>query len=208
MIGLEKDELLLEMSTTLEACTNYCRSYCKEHINRYTSIKYSNARWLTISPKSVDNVNPHDLSLFYIDKYVKELSKACTNMIMIVEFASERMHFHILLDVKDAVKYNVIVNTAMTYTQTRSYKGVPAGGIHYLFKDVHEALFILKSVDHIIYIKEDIAAMIYSDKQSNAVKRQELKRIKAEMKYSQQKQIEQAIPSWMLKRNHDSDSDE
>lgn len=194
-MSIEKSAIKMELEETLQECTKECKKYCKEYIKKYLNIKYGEPRWLTYSPKSASEVHPDDLHKYHTN-VLKKLTYCSENIICVTEFKNERMHFHIFLDVKDKIKYNIFVNTLMTNSMARSYKGEPKGGIHYLFKDVEDALEIL-TLDKIIQTETQLKKVIEDDKLERQIERKQIKQIREQMKLAQRLEEYKSIPKWM-----------
>lgn len=209
MIGLDEQLLKCEIEETLGCCTEACKPYCKQYINKYMSIKYATPKWLTISPKSVENISPDELFKFYLCTYLKNLVACSKDVLGVVEFANERMHFHIFLDVKDPIKYNIFVNTMSIYSMCRSYKGEPKEGIHYLFKEVDHAkeliLYhpVIYTEEHLEKVKQDLIL-------ERKIELKERRRIKEEMKARDKlKAIGYiSVPKWMQEIDSEIDSEQ
>lgn len=173
--------------------SGFCCAYCAEYDALYKTILCQGMRWLTISPP-ISDIDPDK----YLDAWIDDLEnmrKVAKNMILVVEFANLRMHFHAVYSVKDKKKEYIILNGYRKGNQVRVYNGEPTGGRHYLFKDVDVAKEIID--------KDPIMTMATFDAIVEKRKEQiRLERLKAkEMKLTE---FTKDIPKWMLSNDDDS----
>lgn len=115
---------------------------CLLHTVRYNLILVSNPMWLTISPPPSD-ITPKKIINQYWLYIFGEIALACENMLCAIEFENLRMHFHILIAVKDKIKLYKVYNKLREQFICRIYRGGPDKGLHYLFKNISEAYELL-----------------------------------------------------------------
>jgi len=124
---------------------------CEVYKSTYDLIQADRPRWLTVSPPS-DDGDPSNYRDGWIDSFIQML-KCTANLILIVEFAQCRMHFHMCYTVTDRIKEYRLINGFRKTAQVKVYNGAPQKGLHYLFKDIEDAEQLL---DKCIYIREDL----------------------------------------------------
>lgn len=182
-----------------DTCDPLCE-YCIKYKDKYTSIKENRPYWLTFSPPIPKfDIEPIDYFKYNMECFLQDLLYSSDNFICITEFKEERMHFHIFLSRRDATKYWVLVNKLKTNGIARSLKGEPLHGMHYLFKDIEDAIGILDDIKYIIVTEEAIKKYIYEIKRIEKAERQarSIKRKQEELKAVYAK-LEVATPKWML----------
>lgn len=105
---------------------------------------FTNPYWLTFSPDGATEPIRADR---FIDKWrlkFIKFTKAIKDgyFVMEVQPGTGRFHWHIMLDVLDLKRLMIFVKgiayEPIRQMQYKIYKGAPAGGIQYLFKDIDE----------------------------------------------------------------------
>lgn len=137
-------------------CDYKCEKYCPKYQKYYDKINGPKMRWLTISPPYSD-IEPRT----FIKNWVNELAyinSFANEYIIVFELTEQlRLHMHIVYSLKDKTKEYLFLNRIrlasyppsdkLLYgfdfckpSQVKVYNGQPAGGIHYLFKNVDELI--------------------------------------------------------------------
>lgn len=124
---------------------------------------------------------------------------------MVAEYKSERLHFHIVCEVRDYIKYNKIVGKMKSDYQAESYPGVPKEGIHYLFKDIFDGLKRLSDINKVIHTECSLKFIREDKKDKRRIEIQEER-----MRRRQEKVVVnnyKSIPKWMLEDIEDYQSE-
>lgn len=101
-------------------------------------------RFITISPPCSDE-DPSCKQEYWINQML-DLRYCATNVFGTTEFANnERMHFHIVLQITDPIKYYKWVNRLSVLTNVLSVKTMPKDGYDYLIKDIHDTSMLLSN---------------------------------------------------------------
>ncbi len=157
------------------------RMYEGDYRVLYNKIKDSGMKWLTISPAG-DSGSPALFLAGWVTDF-ELFRKFANDVIIAVEFASCRMHFHIVYDVKDPIKEYRVINRWRMSNQLRLYKGEPELKMPYLFKDVKDSEKVLPGIS-IVYDMDSLNAIVQARKDTRKVEKQIAQ--------------EQGIPKWML----------
>lgn len=200
------DSINSKNSKIFEDCNPICK-YCNQYKSKYVKILSSKPYWLTFNPPITGEIEPRLHYKYYMETYLQDILLSSDNFICITEFKYERMHFHIFLSRKDSVKYNIFVNKLMKCGITKSFKGEPLHGIHYLFKDIPDALEILEHIDFVINtdltIKNDFLERKREVKIQKIILRERRKQEELKNNY---KIFEPPTPKWML-QDEESESE-
>jgi len=159
---------------------------CREYLIYYEKIKQNNPMWLTVSPP----YNDKDPTAYYNDWLddFEELLKCSKYILGVVEFANNRMHFHIMYSCDDKIKSYRLINRYRQNAVLKIYKGMPRKGLHYLFKDIEEAKELIPNQN-----------VVFSDEHLVNRKRERKLKLKETRTISIFKERVQNIPEWMLK---------
>lgn len=118
------------------------------HFNDYQTIYdlvaniYPNQRrFLTISPPHSDE-DPECKQRYWLSQLL-DLRYCATNVIGVTEFKDERMHFHIVLQVTDPIKYYKLTGRLSSLCNTLSTKHLPKDGFPYFIKDIEDSYLLL-----------------------------------------------------------------
>lgn len=178
--------------------TDVIQSYIDKYTDLYNLIKINGMRWLTVSPPRSDDEPESHLS-DWLEEFERFIP-LCHNVLIVAEFASLRLHFHIVYDVKDKIKEYKTFNRWAKMVQCRVYNGEPKGGLPYMFKDIEEALLLLKKPDYTI---TDIRSLKTDRKKNIRIQRQ----LRLEEVEKVKNFVPVSTPSWFTRdEGEDSDS--
>lgn len=180
-----------------------------EEIRLYKLIgAFKNPYWLTFSPDAA--LEPVHADQF-MDKWELKFIKfvlATRDGVYVMESQrdSGRFHWHIMLDVTDVRRLHIFIKgiafEPQRQMQYKIYKGLPAGGIQYLFKDTEDtSLHLKRHTSPIIY---DSCLRIKYDKQNEANKF--LRKKKSELDHGCG--LNSDIPKAFRRGAHDSDTED
>lgn len=175
-----------------KSCKSFCErcfcEYCVEYNIKYDIILSRNPKWLTISPRYSDK----DPTIDYIDWLddIEELLKCSSHLLGVVEFANDRMHFHIMYDCTDPIKSYRVVNKFRADCMVKIYNGGPEKGLHYLFKDIEESKTLIPTV-----------STIFTDDMLDDRKKERKKQARLRLITQSLLERKKEIPEWMLKKS-------
>lgn len=135
------EEATLDFPYTSDPLLPPCCDYCTQHLFQYQYIMGTHPKWLTISPPANED-NPDKYYDMWLDD-IEDLLKCSDAILGVVEFASYRMHFHIMYSCKDNVKSYRLVNRFRKHAMVKIYDGGPKAGLHYLFKDIKNTMSLV-----------------------------------------------------------------
>lgn len=134
----------LDMELTAEICE--CQ-FCTRYRCEYDAIKHR-PRWLTISPPYSHDDPDLDMKRWYAEFF--KFRYFADKILGVAEFANGRLHFHFVYELKDPIKEYKTLNRLRSDCMIRCYKGYPEKGLHYLGKDVDDAVEMFKEFTPVI----------------------------------------------------------
>lgn len=119
--------------------------------------KYTNPYWLTFSPDgATEPIRGDKFIQKWRSKFIRFVQATRNGVyVMEVQPGTGRFHWHVMLDVVDLRRLMIFVKgiayEPLRQMQYKIYKGLPSGGIEYLFKDINETTLHLERNVPIIY---------------------------------------------------------